>query len=178
MGITRWNKVAHCSHAWIHMLRSSMLITTITSCRIEVGNLDSRLNNKKCGEKDEKEACQLNLYPITNHGNYKSQFRIWPLWRPYFHKPHFIVCTIHSTNMSTSRWFHDVVQWLINVFSHNSWNCPWNFVLWLMRTLARAPNLLSTLSKNAYATLSLLWFDNGTNSNLAMQPLGEMFNHK
>jgi hypothetical protein len=55
------------------MLRSSMLITTITSCRIKVGNLGSQLNNKKYGEKDEREACQHNLYPITNHGNYKSQ---------------------------------------------------------------------------------------------------------
>jgi hypothetical protein len=56
-----------------------MLIITITSHQIEVGNLGSRLNNKKYGEKDEKEACQLNLYPIASHGNRKSQYRVWPL---------------------------------------------------------------------------------------------------
>jgi hypothetical protein len=56
-----------------------MLITTIISHRIEVGNLGSWPNNKKYGEKNEREACQLNLYPIANHGSYKSQFQIWPL---------------------------------------------------------------------------------------------------
>jgi hypothetical protein len=50
------------------------LITTITSHQIEVGNLGSWENNKKYGEKDEKEACQLNLQPIANHGSYKFQF--------------------------------------------------------------------------------------------------------
>jgi len=56
-----------------------MLITTIASHGIEANNLGSWLNNKKYDEKDEKEACQLNLYPITSHGNYKSQSRVWPL---------------------------------------------------------------------------------------------------
>jgi hypothetical protein len=55
-----------------------MLITSIISCRIEASNLGSRPNNNKYGEKDESEACQLNLYPIANHGSYKSQFQIWP----------------------------------------------------------------------------------------------------
>jgi hypothetical protein len=41
-----------------------MSISTITSHQIEVGNLDSRPNNKKYGEKNEREACQLNLHPI------------------------------------------------------------------------------------------------------------------
>jgi hypothetical protein len=52
------------------------LITTIASCQIEVGNFVSWLNNKKYGEKDEKDekkACRLNLYPIASHGNCKFQ---------------------------------------------------------------------------------------------------------
>jgi hypothetical protein len=49
-----------------------MLITTITFHLIEAGNLVSRPNNKKYGEKDERETCQLNLYPIASHGSYKS----------------------------------------------------------------------------------------------------------
>jgi len=57
MGITCRNKVAHCSHAWIHTLGSSMLITAISSRQIEVGTSGSRPNNKKYGEKDEREAC-------------------------------------------------------------------------------------------------------------------------
>jgi hypothetical protein len=50
-----------------------MLIITIASRRIEAGNLGSRPNNKKYGEKYEKEAYQLNLYPIVSHGRCKSQ---------------------------------------------------------------------------------------------------------
>jgi hypothetical protein len=53
-----------------------MLITNIASYWIEAGNLSSWPNNKKYGEKDEREACQLNLYPIINHGNYKFQFQV------------------------------------------------------------------------------------------------------
>ncbi len=94
MGITHQNKVLHHSHAWIHKLRSSALITTIAFHRIEVGNSILWPNNKKYGEKDEKKTCWLNLYPIVNHGSYKSQFQIWPLWR-YFCKPSFTICTIH-----------------------------------------------------------------------------------
>jgi len=71
MGITRQNKVAQYSHAWIHTLRSSMLIIAIISRRIEASNLGSRPNNNKYDEKDENETCQLNLYPIANHGSYK-----------------------------------------------------------------------------------------------------------
>jgi hypothetical protein len=51
-----------------------MLITTITFCQIKVGNLGSQLKNKNYGEKDESQACRLNLHPITSHGNCKSQF--------------------------------------------------------------------------------------------------------
>jgi hypothetical protein len=57
------------------------------------------------------------------------------------------------------------VWWSINAFSHNSWNSPQNYVPWLLRTSARGRNLLNTMFKNAYATPSLLWFGNGTNSN-------------
>jgi hypothetical protein len=39
----------------------------ITFRWIEVGNLGSQLNKKKYGEKDAKEACQLNLYPRANN---------------------------------------------------------------------------------------------------------------
>jgi hypothetical protein len=35
------------------------------------------------------------LYPIASH-NCKSQFQVWPLWKPYFCKLHFTVCTIYS----------------------------------------------------------------------------------
>jgi len=135
------------------------------SYRIETSNLGSRPNNDKYGEKDEKEAFQLNLYPITNHGSCKSQFRIWPLWRPYFPNPLFIVCTIRSTNPSTLGWSHEVVRWSINIFSHNSWNSPQNYVPWSVRISTRAPNLLNILSKNAYVVISLLRSKNGTNSN-------------
>jgi len=45
-----------------------MLITVIAFHHIEVGNLGSWLNNKY-GEKDEREACRLNLYPITMSPN-------------------------------------------------------------------------------------------------------------
>jgi hypothetical protein len=154
MGITHLNKVAQYSHAWIHTLRSSMLIIAIISRRIEANNLGSPPNNNKYGEKDEIETCQLNLYPIANHGSYKSQFRIWPLWRPYFRKPFFIVYTIRSTNPSTSGWFHEIVRWSINNFSRNSWNSPQYYVPWSMKISTEAPNLLNILSKNV-ATLAL-----------------------
>jgi hypothetical protein len=41
---------------------------------MEAGNLGSQPNNKKYGEKDINDAYCLNLYPMANHGNYKSQF--------------------------------------------------------------------------------------------------------
>ncbi len=46
----------------------------------------------------QRETCQLNLYPVTNHGNCRSQSLVWPLWKPYLHNPHFTVYTIHSAN--------------------------------------------------------------------------------
>ncbi len=165
MGITCQNKVARCSHAWIHTLRSSMLIIVIAFCQIEASNSSSWPNNKRYGEKDEREACQLNLYTIASHGNCKSQSRVWPLWRPYFHKPHFTVYTICLTNPFASGWSHEIMRWSINAFSHNSWNSPHNFIPWSMKTLIGTPNLLSTLSKNAYVVPSLLQSDNATNSN-------------
>lgn len=33
-------------------------------------------------------------YPITNHGNYKSQFLVLPFWNPYLCKPCFTICII------------------------------------------------------------------------------------
>jgi hypothetical protein len=82
-----------------------MLITTITSHQVEAGNSNSCPKNEKYGEKYEKEAYKLNLYPITNHGRCKSQSRIRLLWRSYFHKPHFIICTIRSINLLASSGF-------------------------------------------------------------------------
>jgi len=81
--------------------------------------------------KNVRKACWLNLYHIENHGNCRSQYLIRPFWSPYFHKPHFTICTNCSTNLSTLGWFHEVVQWSINVFSHNSWNSPQKIVTWL-----------------------------------------------
>jgi hypothetical protein len=165
MGIACQNKMARCSHVWIRTSGSSKLITTSASCQINANNSNSWPNNKKYGEKDERKACWLNLYPIVNHGSCKSQSQIWPLWRPYFRKPRFTIFTIHLASPFTSGWFHEIMRWSINAFSHNFWNSPRNFVLWLVKILAGAPNLVNTLCKNAYVTLSLLWFGNGTNPN-------------
>ncbi len=124
-----------------------MLITIITTRRIEANNWGSWPKNKKYGEKDEREVCQLNLYPIANHGNCKSQSWVWPLQKPYFCNLRFTVCTIRLINPFTSRWSSEVVQWSINVFSHNFCNSPRNFIPWLMKTSIGAPNLLSIYPK-------------------------------
>ncbi len=87
------------------------------------------------------------------------------LWRPYFCKPCVTIFTFHLVNLSTLIWSHEVVRWLMNVFSHNFWNSPWNFVPWSMTTLTRAPNLQNTMSKNPYVVISLLQSGNATNSN-------------
>jgi hypothetical protein len=50
-----------------------MLITTIAFHHIEVNNPNSLLNNKKHGEKNEREIYQQNVYPIVNHGSCRSQ---------------------------------------------------------------------------------------------------------
>jgi hypothetical protein len=42
-----------------------MLIIAIASCQIKASNSSSWPNNKKYGEKDERKAYQLNLYPIV-----------------------------------------------------------------------------------------------------------------
>jgi hypothetical protein len=70
---------------------------------------------------------------------------------------------IRLANLSTSWWSHEIVRWSINVFSHNFWNSPHNFVPWSMTTSVGALSLLNSMSKNAYA--SLLQFGNGTDSN-------------
>jgi hypothetical protein len=122
MGIIHWNITTHCSHAWSHTFGSSKLMIIIISCHIEARSLNSWLNNKNYGGKDAKEACQLNLYPIVNHSNCKSQFQVWFFWSPYFHKPHFTICTILLVSPFASKWFHEVVWWSISDFSHNLWN--------------------------------------------------------
>jgi hypothetical protein len=83
-------------------MKSHIMITTITSCWIEVSNSCPWLNNRKFGGNDAKEAYQLNLYPIINDGSYKSQSLIWSFWNPYFCKPYFTILTIYLTNPSTS----------------------------------------------------------------------------
>ncbi len=114
-------------------------------------------------QENERKFYQLNLYPIISLASYKSQFWIWHFWSPYFCRPHFAAYTICSINLFASWWSCEVVWWLISVFSRIFWDSPWNFVPWSMKTLIGAPNLLSTLSKNAYAIHSLLQFGNGTN---------------
>jgi hypothetical protein len=47
MSTKRQNKVVCCAHAYIHTLKSCMLITAIASCQIKASNLNSRPNNKK-----------------------------------------------------------------------------------------------------------------------------------
>ncbi len=39
---------------------------------MEANSLGSWPNSKKYGGKNANEACQLNLYPMANHGNCKS----------------------------------------------------------------------------------------------------------
>jgi hypothetical protein len=132
---------------------------------MDVGSLGSRPNSKKYSEKDVNEAYWLKLYPMANHGNYKSQSWVWPFWRPYFHNPCFRVYTIHLANLLALGWSYEIVRWSFNAFSHKSWKSLRNFVPWLVRTLAGTLNSLNIMSKNAYTAPSLLRFSNGTNSN-------------
>jgi hypothetical protein len=104
---------AHNTHTHTHMLEQGgslltclnphikiiHLIIVIAYHQMKVGNSSPWPNNKKYGEKNERKACLLNLYPITKHGRYKSQSWIWPLWRPYFYKPCSIIFTIHLAKM-------------------------------------------------------------------------------
>jgi hypothetical protein len=86
-------------------MKSHIIIITIASCWIEVNNSCPLLNNRKYGENDAKKTCQLNLYPIINHGSYKSQSLIWHFWNPYFCKPCFTIFTICLTNPFASYGF-------------------------------------------------------------------------
>jgi hypothetical protein len=43
---------------------------------MEADSSKSRQNGKEYGEKYFNEACRLNLYPMDNHGNYKSQYQV------------------------------------------------------------------------------------------------------
>jgi hypothetical protein len=45
----------------------------MSSHHIEVGSLRSWPNNKKYDENEIKNACQLTIHPIINHGNKRSQ---------------------------------------------------------------------------------------------------------
>ncbi len=92
----------------------------------------------------------MNLYPATNHGSCRFQFWTWLFWSPYFRKLCLVTCTICSNNLSISRWSHEIMWRLISDDSYNFWNFPWNSVPWWVKTSTRAPNLLSTLPKNAY----------------------------
>jgi hypothetical protein len=157
----------------IHIEGSLRTITIITSCQMEVGSLRSQHNNKKYGERNVNEACRINLYPMANHGNYKSQSWVWHFLRPYFRNSWFIVYTICLANPSALGWSREIIQWSINAFSHKSWKSPWNYIPWLVKTLVGTLNLLSILSINAYATPSLLQFSNWHQ----LQPFGKMFNH-
>jgi hypothetical protein len=47
---------------------------------------------------------------MANHGNYRSQSLVWPLWKPYLHNPHFIIYTIHSANSFALGCFCEVVH--------------------------------------------------------------------
>jgi hypothetical protein len=132
---------------------------------MEVGSLGWWPNNKKYGENDAREACQLHLYPMAKHGNYRSQSLVRPFWKPYLHNLHFTVYTIHLANSFALKWSHEVVQWSINASSHNFWKSSQNFIVWSMRTSVGTLNIFNILSKNAYATPSLLQSSNNTNSN-------------
>ncbi len=58
----------------------------------------------KNGENHIRETCQLNLHPIVNQDNCRTQY-MYPtiLKSPYFHKLCFIVYIIYSTNPSISK---------------------------------------------------------------------------
>jgi hypothetical protein len=51
---------------------------------------------KKNGKNDANETYQLNLYPMVNHGNCRSQSLVWPFWKPYLRNPCFTICTIRG----------------------------------------------------------------------------------
>ncbi len=75
--------ISRYSHVWIQNERSLKLIIVITSHRSKAGSLGSQLTRRKYNEKDANEACQLNLYPMANHGNCKSQSRMWSSYTSY-----------------------------------------------------------------------------------------------
>jgi hypothetical protein len=114
-------------------------------------------------QENERKFYWLNLDPKISLASCKSQFRTWPFWSPYFCKPHFSAYIICSINLFASWWSREVVWWSISVFSHIFWDSSWNFIPWLMKFFFGTPNLLSTLSKNAYVVHSLLQSSNGTN---------------
>jgi hypothetical protein len=115
---------------------------------LDWGWISSWPKNRKYVENDVTETCQLKVYYKTNHGHYTF---------------HFIVCAICSTKSFALKWFQEIKQWSIKVFTH-IWNFPQNFVFWLMSILVpRAPNFSNTMSRIAYIVPLLLWSNNGTN---------------
>jgi hypothetical protein len=111
------------SHIWVIQIDDHHHISSI-----KVGNLGSWPNNIKYGEKDARKVCWFNLYPMVNYGNCKSQHLVWPFWTPYFCKLCLTIYIICITNLFSSRWSCDTMQWSINVFSHKFWKSPYNFV--------------------------------------------------
>lgn len=112
-------------------MKSHIMITNIASCWIEVNNSCPWLNNRKYAKNDAKEAYPLYLYPMGNHGSYKSQTLVWPFWNPYFSNPYFTIFTIHLTNPSASHGFMKLYNdW--SMFSHITFGTP-HKILYLNR---------------------------------------------
>jgi hypothetical protein len=83
---------------------------------------------------------------------------------PILCKPHFTICTIHSINPFVSKWFHEIVRWSICVFSHNLKNCM-EFYTLVREYFSWKTKPIEHPIPNAYYYSSLLWSNNGTNSN-------------
>jgi hypothetical protein len=169
-GYTCWNKVAHCSHAWIHTLRSSKLIITITFRQIEVGSLGSWPNNTH-GEKNERKACQMKLYLITSHGICKSQSWVWPFWNPYFHKLCFF-CLHHPFILFI---YFKMVSWscvMINqclftlLLEFLTKYCGW-WIFWLKPQIYYAP-YPNTIKKHVFRPLIMYLVNSGLLKNLEL----------
>ncbi len=107
----------------------------------EAGSSNSWPKSKKYGENDARKTCWLRHMPYATMIITNFNFLTWPFLSPYFYKPHFTTCTIHLANPSTLlRWFCEVLWWSINVFSHNFWNSPHNFLLWFMNISTKMLN--------------------------------------
>lgn len=96
-------------------LKPHLYIIQIDYChcihQIKIGSLNSKSNNRNYSVNNTREACQLNLYPITNNTNYKFECIVWPFWSPYICKPHFTIYTIYLTNQFAlgQSWNHPMI---------------------------------------------------------------------